>query len=186
MKVSKIEWFYVSKETKDQSGRPIRFLNNFIQFSMQYITTFRTSRSQMYFEIVALKVCNIHRKTPVMESPFSKVGSLEAYKFIKQRLQLRGFPVNIANFLRKLYLKHTTGGCFCTWNSPGISLYESGNWWHIFSIKYFVSIMYFFIFFLLSVLLKLIKHFKLIIFENYNECKTKHLFLIKKSSYTVW
>ena len=25
-----------------------------------------------------------------------------------------------------------------------------------------------------------IKHVKLIIFENYNECKTKHLFLIKK------
>ena len=35
-------------------------------------------------------------------------------------------------------------------------------------------------FFSLSVLLKLLKHVKLIIFENYNECKTKHLFLIKK------
>ena len=39
-----------------------------------------------------------------------------------------------------------------------------------------VSIMYFFIFFSLLVL----KHVKLIAFENYNECETKHLFLIKK------
>ena len=31
-----------------------------------------------------------------------------------------------------------------------------------------------------------IKHVKLIIFENYHECKTKHLFLIKKSSNTIW
>ena len=35
-------------------------------------------------------------------------------------------------------------------------------------------------FFSLSVLLKLLKHVKLIVFENYNECKTNHLFLIKK------
>ena len=35
-------------------------------------------------------------------------------------------------------------------------------------------------FFSPSVLLKLLKDVKLIIFENYNECKTKHLFLIKK------
>ena len=120
MRVSKIEWFYVSKETKGQSGRPIRFLNNFIHFSMQYITTIRTSRSQMFFEIGVLKLYNIHRKMPVLESLFSKVASLEAYKFIKKRLQHRRFHVNIANFLGKLFLKHTTGGCFCTWNSPGI------------------------------------------------------------------
>ena len=35
-------------------------------------------------------------------------------------------------------------------------------------------------FFSLTVLLKLLKHVKLIIFENYNKCKTKHLFSIKK------
>ena len=35
-------------------------------------------------------------------------------------------------------------------------------------------------FFSPSVLLRLLKHVKLIIFENYNECKTKHFFLIKK------
>ena len=37
-------------------------------------------------------------------------------------------------------------------------------------------------FFSLSVLLKLLKQVKLITFENYNECKTKHL---KKSSNTI-
>ena len=33
--------------------------------------------------------------------------------------------------------------------------------------------------FSLSVLVKLLKHVKLIFFQSYNECKKKHLFLIK-------
>ena len=100
MKVSKIEWFYVSRETKGQSGRPIHFLNIFIQFSMQYVTTIRISRSQMFFEIGVFKVCKIHREMPVLEPLFSKVASLGACKFIKKRLQHRRLPVNIANLLR--------------------------------------------------------------------------------------
>ena len=134
MRVSKIDWFYISKETKGQSGRPIRFLNNVSIFSMQYITTIRTSSSQMFFETDVLKVCNIHRKTPVLVSLFSKIASLEVFKFIKKRLQHRCLPANIANFLRQFYLKNTTSGYFCTWNSRGIWLYKSGNWWHIFSM----------------------------------------------------
>ena len=134
MRVSKIDWFYISKETKGQSGRPIRFLDNVSIFSMQYITTIRTSSSQMFFETDVLKVCNIHRKTPVLVSLFSKIASLEVFKFIKKRLQHRCLPANIANFLRQFYLKNTTSGCFCTWNSRGIWLYKSGNWWHIFSM----------------------------------------------------
>ena len=47
-------------------------------------------------------------------------------------------------------------------------------------MKYLVSLLYIFSFFSLSVLLKLLKHVKLIIFENYSGCKTKNLFLIKK------
>ena len=43
----------------------------------------------------------------------------------------------------------------------------------------FVSIVHFFSFFAIS-LLELLKHVKLVAFENYNECKTKHLFLFKK------
>ena len=38
----------------------------------------------------------------MLESLFSKVASLEPYKFIKKRLQHRCFPVNIVNFLRNL------------------------------------------------------------------------------------
>ena len=87
---------------------------------MQYVTTIRSSRSQMIFEIGVLEVWNIHRKTSVLESLFSKVVSLEAWNFIKKKLQHRCFPVNIAKFLRKFYLKNTTGGCFCTLNSSGI------------------------------------------------------------------
>ena len=42
-----------------------------------------------------------------------------------------------------------------------------------------VSIVHFFSFFAI-ILLQLLKHVKLIVFENYNECKRKHLFLFKK------
>ena len=90
---------------------PVWFLNNFLLFSTQYITTIRSSRA---------KFCG---KTPVLEPLFSKVASLEASNFIKNRLQHRCFPVNITKFLRKCYLKNTTG-CFCTLNSSRI-------WWHI-------------------------------------------------------
>ena len=82
---------------------------------MQYITTIKTSRLQMFFEIGVLKVYNVHRKRLVLELLFSKVASLEAYTFVKKKLQHRCFPVNIATLLRKFYLKNITGGCiFCT------------------------------------------------------------------------
>ena len=102
MGVSKIEWFYVSKETKGQS------LNNFIQFSMQYIANIRSSRSKMFFKIVVLKVCNIHRKTPVWSLFLIKF--IKNFNFIKKRLQHIHFS-----------LKNTTGDCFCTfiWWSVG-------------------------------------------------------------------
>ena len=54
----------------------------------------------MFFKIGVLKVCNIHRETSVFESFFSKVKRLEAYKFIKKRLQHSYFPVNITNVSR--------------------------------------------------------------------------------------
>ena len=64
-----ILWFKRNK-------RPIWFLNNFIQFYMQY-------SSQMFLEIRVLKVCNIHSKTPVLESLFNKDASLKACNFTK-------------------------------------------------------------------------------------------------------
>ena len=115
---------------------------------MQYVTTIRSSRSQMIFEIGVLEVWNIHRKTSVLESLFSKVVSLEPWNFIKKKLQHRCFPVNIAKFLRKFYLKNTTGGCFCTLNSSGIL--NGKLMTYIFNIILCVSIMYFFIFFAIS------------------------------------
>ena len=49
------------------------------------------------------KFHNFHRKTPVLdilESIFNKVAVLQGCNFIKNRLQRRCFPVNIAKFLR--------------------------------------------------------------------------------------
>ena len=48
---------------------------------------------------------------------------------------------------------------------------------YIFNIKYFVSLSCISSFFFSLLVLK---HVKLIAFENYNKCETKHLFLIKK------
>ena len=101
-------------------------------FLLTYNYTIRTSRLQMSFQIGAFKVCKIRRKTPVLESLFSKVTSLEICKFIKKRLKHRCFPVNIVNVLRKLHLKNTTGGWYCTGNLPGIWLHKSGNICHQF------------------------------------------------------
>ena len=51
----------------------------------------------------SLKFCSIYRKTTVLESLFKKVAGLEARKSIKERLQHRCFPVNIAKFLRTAF-----------------------------------------------------------------------------------
>ena len=53
----------------------------------------RSSRSQMFFKVGALKVCNV----------------------IKKRLQHRCFPVNIAKHLKTAFLLNIFGGCF--WES---------------------------------------------------------------------
>ena len=58
----------------------------------------------MFFKRKVFKnFCNIHRKTPVLDSLCSKVASLEACKFINKRLQHKCFPMNIANFLRTAF-----------------------------------------------------------------------------------
>ena len=49
----------------------------------------------------------IHRETPVLEFLFNKVVDVQACNFIKNRLQHRYFPVNIAQFLRTTFLKNT-------------------------------------------------------------------------------
>ena len=165
---------------KSQSGRPIRFLNDFNQFSVQYINTTRASRLVMFFEIDILKVCNIHRKTVVLESLFSEVSSLEAYTFIKKRLQHRCFPVNILMFFRKFYLKNTTSGCFCT-NREIYDIYFKYN-----TLSLYYVFLHFFRHQFCWGYQNIINNGNyLVIFENYNECKTKHLFLIKRGSNTI-
>ena len=59
-----------------------------------------------------LKFCNIHRNTPVLEPHFNKDASLKGCNFIKERLQHRGFPVNVALFLRKAFSWNISAGCF--------------------------------------------------------------------------
>ena len=50
------------------------------------------------------RVCNINRKTPVLESLFdNKVAGLQAWNFIKKRLQCWFFSENIVKCLRILY-----------------------------------------------------------------------------------
>ena len=46
---------------------------------------------------------NIHKKTPVLESLFIKVADLKGGSFIKEGLQQRCFPVNIAKYLRTAF-----------------------------------------------------------------------------------
>ena len=47
---------------------------------------------------------NIHRKTPVLESLFNRLVGFKTCNFLKKRLRIRCFPVNIAKFLRTLIL----------------------------------------------------------------------------------
>ena len=48
----------------------------------------------------------MHRKTPVLESLFDKVAVLQPSNFIKEKLQHRCFPVNIAQFAKVPILKN--------------------------------------------------------------------------------
>ena len=50
----------------------------------------------------------------MLKSLFNKVKGLQAFNFIKKRLQHKCLPVNIAKFLRAgFYLLSSSGGCFC-------------------------------------------------------------------------
>ena len=60
---------------------------------LSFMSIFRSSRLQMFFKIRALKNCAILR--------------------IKKSLQNRCSPVNIAKFLRTVFLQNFPGGCFC-------------------------------------------------------------------------
>ena len=60
----------------------------------------------MFYKKTAFKNFAIsHRKTPVLESLFSKVADLQACNVIRKILQYGWFPVNIAKSLRPAILK---------------------------------------------------------------------------------
>ena len=53
------------------------------------------------------RFCNIHRKTPVLESLFNNVPGLKVCNFIRKRLHHRCFlVVNIAKFLGTAFIEH--------------------------------------------------------------------------------
>ena len=64
----------------------------------------RSSRSQMFFKIVVLKIfCKFHMKVPVFESLFNKVVGLRTLKFahfLKEHLFYRTPPVATSGELR--------------------------------------------------------------------------------------
>ena len=59
---------------------------------------------QMFFKKGALKSFAIFTGKCLCWSLF--LIKLQAYNFIKKRFQHRSFPMNIAKFLRKFYIKH--------------------------------------------------------------------------------
>ena len=57
------------------------------------------------------KFCKLHRNTLVLKFLFHRVADLQAYNFIKKRLQHKYFPVDFTKFLRKINLK-SANNCF--------------------------------------------------------------------------
>ena len=70
-----------------------------------HLTLFRSSHSQIFFKIKRFqKFCNIHRKTPVLESLFNKFADLKFSNLIKKKLKHRYVLVNIEKFLGTTFL----------------------------------------------------------------------------------
>ena len=110
MKVGTTGRFYDSKETKGQSGSWIilfNFICNTVRrcFSKYVFLKFATSTvKHLCWSLFLIK--------------------MQAWRPVTLLNRDSCFPANIARFLRKFYLKNTSGGCSCTWNS-------SVFWWLI-------------------------------------------------------
>ena len=110
MKVGTTGRFYDSKETKGQSGSWIilfNFICNTVRrcFSKYVFLKFATSTvKHLCWSLFLIK--------------------MQAWRPVTLPNRDSCFSVNIAKFLRKFYLKNTSGGCSYTWNSSGI-------WWLI-------------------------------------------------------
>ena len=95
--------------TENILSSPFLMFSGSIERNMRHevgLKTLKSSRTQMFFRLGVL-FHNIQRKTPELESLFNKVTGLQPCNFIKKRLQLRYFPLNIATFLRTaLFIEH--------------------------------------------------------------------------------
>ena len=82
----------------------------FINFKVMYyklkkIYQFQKQPPELFYrKSCSEKFCNIHTKTPVLESPFNRLAGLKTCNFLKKIIQHRCFPVNISKFLRTLIL----------------------------------------------------------------------------------
>ena len=114
---------------------PIWLLNNFIQFSMQCKTTITRSRSQMFFEIGFLKVCNIHRKTHVLEFFLVKLQAWRPVTLLRRYCNTYVFLWILRSFKKLSFKEHQRWLLlYFKINREFDDIYKSGNWWHILSI----------------------------------------------------
>ena len=110
-------------------------VRKYLQFRFQI---YRSSRSQMFFGIGALKTF------AMLEFRFNKVPHLQTCIFIKKRLQYRCFSVKFAKSLRASSLQNASGGCFWKYlmNSLFIA-YENDESCHSVVSTYWFSRTYF-------------------------------------------
>ena len=111
------------------------------------VTTYRRSRSQMFFKIGVLKdfaiftgkhlcwglfllksqaFCGASNGFKKALKAFIKrfEATQKACNFIKKRTQHRSFLVNIAKFSRTAFLQNNSGGCFWTYKQFHLSSYK--------------------------------------------------------------
>ena len=66
----------------------------------------------MPLEVFYQNVLQYSKENTCAEVPLNKVAGHKVWSFIKKRLQLRRFPVNIKKFLKNLLWRTSAYGCF--------------------------------------------------------------------------
>ena len=88
-----------------------------IEFSQKYnhwIRIYREASTWHFFKWGVLKnSANFTEKHLCQSLYFNNVMKVILIKVLKKRLWHRCFPVNFATISRTLFLKNTSGGCFC-------------------------------------------------------------------------
>ena len=92
---------------------------------------------------VFLKISQYFQGNTCVGASFNKVAGLEAYNFIKERLQHRCFPVNIANFLKTDFLTEHVRWLLLYWNysiQSGLISDPAKHFWWSFFVKIVVVV----------------------------------------------